>query len=647
MITQEENTNFNNIIQFEDDYILRNNRSITTVPDIAITELVANAWDAGAFHVKIIIPEKKGDIISVEDDGIGMSDNEFYQMWMTLNYDRRKRQGTDVLFPLGTEKCKRIAYGRNGVGRHGMFCFDDRYTVETWRNDVCHKYNIIVSSGGAPFQIIGHSKCEKQGNGTKVSACVNKHLPDIESMIDIVSARFLYDPKFIVNINGERVNALNNNSWENIALECGVHLRFSIINSTKTASKSQQHGIAFWVSGRLVGRPSWNYGDFQFLDGRFKTAKRYTLIIQTDDLMDEVLPDWTGFNDTLKMKMVYSQLKVHIEKFISSVMSEQVDELQQDVIQETRDELETLSPSGQRDVSTFIEAVTSKTPTINHDHLKTAVEAVIKIEQAKKGKQLLDQLCQMSTDDIDKLSDLLREWDVDDILTVINEIDKRIAVVEAIDRFFIDKKTDELHTLHPLVLNARWLFGPEFDSPMFVSNSALTTVIRKLFKESEYDLTQIANPRKRPDIVCLNQSTFKAVCTDRLDADAGGIMKPDQILLIELKRGGFTIERDELFQTADYVRQIRKSHVLHKKAEITAFVVGAYIGDIDTGLSVDSGKIHAVTYGLLVETANKKLFNLRHRLEAHYKEIGDASIVEKALREPKQLNCFDEQRTET
>ena len=28
-----------------------------------------------------------------------------------------------------------------------------------------------------------------------------------------------------------------------------------------------------------------------------------------------------------------------------------------------------------------------------------------------------------------------------------------------------DEATDELHTLHPLVTEARWLFGPEFDTP--------------------------------------------------------------------------------------------------------------------------------------------------------------------------------------
>ena len=38
-------------VQFEEGYIFRINRAITSTPDIALTEFVANAWDAGAFNV--------------------------------------------------------------------------------------------------------------------------------------------------------------------------------------------------------------------------------------------------------------------------------------------------------------------------------------------------------------------------------------------------------------------------------------------------------------------------------------------------------------------------------------------------------------------------------------------------------------------
>lgn len=496
----------NSMISFEENYIFRNNRSITSNNDIALTELVANAWDAGAHNVNIIIPFEEHEEIVIEDDGTGMTDEEFHSRWMTLNYDRQKRQGKEVSFPPDMENSKRIAYGRNGIGRHGMLCFADNYKVETWKNGICSIYEIAVSYGSAPFRICNYTTKEKNGHGTKISASVIRHLPNAQVMTDILSARFLYDPNFVVSINGRNIDLSEHKGvvhTKNFISSSKVKMSMIVIDSEKTAAKSQQHGIAFWVSGRLVGQPSWSYGKITFLDGRFKAAKRYTIIIKTDDLIDDVLPDWSGFVESPNMDNVYQCIKTEVDIFIKSVMKEHIDDVRIDVIRETKEELENLNIVGQRNISAFIEKLTEDNPMISPDYLYGAVEAMISIEKAKKGELLLSQLSQMSSEQIDKLADILNSWNVDDIATVIGEIDKRIVIIEAIQRIYDDKSTDELHTLHPLILNARWLFGAQFDSPMFVSNSALTTVVKSLFKDNDYDLEVIENTKRRPDIICL------------------------------------------------------------------------------------------------------------------------------------------------
>lgn len=630
----------NDTVFFEENYIFRNNRSITSNNDIALTEFVANAWDAGAHNVEITIPYKKHEKISVEDDGTGMTDDEFRSRWMTLNYDRQKRQGKEVSFPNGVESSKRIAYGRNGIGRHGMLCFSDGYTVETWKNGKCNIYDISIAQGNAPFKIVKHTTKDKDGHGTKISTFVVRHLPDADAMTTILSARFLYDPKFVVKINGKSLDLSKHKGVvfsKDFSPSSSVCLSMTVIDSEKTAVKSQQHGVAFWISGRLVGQPSWTYGNVTFLDGRLKAAKRYTVIIKTDDLIDSVLPDWSGFIYSDNMNFIYRSIKFEVDNFIKEVMKDHLNEVRLDVIRGARDDLEKLNVTGKRNISAFIEKVTDDNPIITPDYLHSAVEAMIAIEKAKKGEVLLSQLSRMTSEQLDKLADILNTWDVDDIATVIGEIDKRIVVIEAIQRVFNNQSTEELHTLHPLILNSRWLFGVQYDSPMFASNSALSTVIKALFKNEDYDLEELNNPRCRPDIVCLKRYTLKAVCTERLDADAGEIMKPDQILIVEIKRGGFEITDQEVNQVEYYVRQIKKSAILHSSATIDAFVVGAKLGDIDIEKITSSGRIHAITYGQLVDTASTKLFRLRERLQEHYNAMGEESIVELALKESKQL----------
>jgi hypothetical protein len=111
----------------------------------------------------------------------------------------------------------------------------------------------------------------------------------------------------------------------------------------------------------------------------------------------------------------------------------------------------------------------------------------------------------------------------------------------------------------------------------------------------------------------------------------GGLTKPEKIMIIELKRGGAAIGYNELYQAENYVRQIKKAGILHHNATISAFVIGAKLGDVDSNRTIDSGRIFATTYGVLVQTAQKKLFRLRQKLNEHYSSMDDTSIIEKAL----------------
>jgi Histidine kinase-, DNA gyrase B-, and HSP90-like ATPase len=113
---------------FEAGYLQRSLGAISNEPLVALTELVANAWDAGASKVDIVIPNRLDERLAITDDGIGMTRDEFYSRWMTLGYNRVKNQGKHVEFPPGRQG-RRLAFGRNGVGRHGLLCFSDEYHV--------------------------------------------------------------------------------------------------------------------------------------------------------------------------------------------------------------------------------------------------------------------------------------------------------------------------------------------------------------------------------------------------------------------------------------------------------------------------------------------------------------------------------------
>lgn len=59
--------------------------SIIKEPKVALVELVANAYDAGATQVAITLPSELGKPLVIEDNGTGMTAEEFAARWNTIN----------------------------------------------------------------------------------------------------------------------------------------------------------------------------------------------------------------------------------------------------------------------------------------------------------------------------------------------------------------------------------------------------------------------------------------------------------------------------------------------------------------------------------------------------------------------------------
>ncbi len=190
---------------FEEDYLLRTLGSISNSPDVALTELVANAWDAGAAKVEIFIPESIDGELIVRDDGCGMTREHFEKRWMTLGYNRIKHQGVSADFPPERANWRRSAYGRNGMGRHGLLCFAPTYHVETKRDGTGSRFTVATSSGTEPFTVKKFESFKASGHGTVLTAIASRNIPSADRIRDVLSARFLHDPQFSVYVNGKSV----------------------------------------------------------------------------------------------------------------------------------------------------------------------------------------------------------------------------------------------------------------------------------------------------------------------------------------------------------------------------------------------------------------------------------------------------------
>lgn len=273
-------------------------------PVAALVELVANSWDARATEVKITWPDPSLDrAFSIEDNGDGMTAEEFSRRWCMIDYDRVEG-GQPIILEVETKQGKRSrrTYGRNGRGRHAAFLFGNSYVVRTWRDGTESSFRISRADGTQPMNVITLASRKRDGHGTMIEADVVEQVGlSAQRARSELGMRFLADPLFEIFIDQVRV------AFDHISGESRIESRIEVegigpitiwmIDTKATDRSSRQHGIAWHVHNRLVGECTWKDSGLEiFLDGRTQEAKRQTFIIHSDVLEPAVLPDWTGFD---------------------------------------------------------------------------------------------------------------------------------------------------------------------------------------------------------------------------------------------------------------------------------------------------------------------------------------------------------------
>jgi hypothetical protein len=624
-----------NIIQgslFEDDYLVKSLGNIVRDPEYALTELVANAWDAGATNVNIEVPGEQGGLIRVTDNGVGMTPDEFKQRWMKLGYNRQKHQGLEVEFPRGVTGGRRRAYGRSGIGRHGMFCFADNYIVSTNKDGTHSEFAVELSSGEHPF-VIRSEKCRKgDGFGTAVETEVVRNLPYSDLIRETISGRFIHDPRFVVSVNGTVLPLASHPGADDpVKLpvpDCG-EIEIVLVDTQKSARTKQKQGFAFWVQNRLVGEPSWTLGNNVTIDARTTFGRRFTILVRCDCMETELEADWSGFKKGARRNAFFKVLNDFALAKYQEFSKEKVDETKRRAFEDNLSSIRPLSGAARIEVASFVESVVELEPTIKPESLSTAVQAVINLQQTKSGQRLLEKLSALPCDDIAALDKLLSDWSAQDALTVLEEIDHRIATIKAIEILAVKKETDELHTLHPLVTEARWLFGPEFETNEYASNVSLKNAVNTVFKVHSKP-KDYPNWRKRPDLLMLADSTISAVALEEIGLQDGlaGIRK---VLLLELKKGNSQIGRKDLAQAEEYIDAIRNCGCITGNFFTQSFVLGSRV-DVNVTLEkalsangIQHAAIKGVCYSTLTQTASKRLFKLKERLEDRYASVSRGS----------------------
>ena len=617
---------------FGSDFLHDHVGQIIDEPTVAILELVANSYDAGADRVEIVWPNLPGDTLSITDNGTGMTRKEFETRWRTLKYDRIAQQGTDVVFPSGVPTKKRTAFGHNGKGRFSPLCFGDEYQIETWKDGQCTTALVQVTTGGIfPFRCDVQGEKRKSGHGTCISVVARQNILASPSVCELIGFKFAVDPSFVVTVNNQTVKLLSlvRLSTEQVQVEGYGSVTVYRLDPLRQERTTRLKGIAWWVNRRMVGEPSWEGldGPGQYLDGRSVEAKRFSFVVEADILKSETNAEWTGFSDSDRTTAVRKTVHSFITNELRGLMADNRKSLKKEAIQQNRDLIEQLPPASRRQVGRFIDEVQEKCPGISPKELFQTIEILGKLEQSRSGYDLLRQLVVCSPNDLDTWNSLMLRWSATNAEIVLGELERRLTVLKDLQELIRDKGADELHELQPLFQRGLWMFGAEYEAVEFTSNRSMNTVVRELFKKKGIDAS-----RSRPDFIVVPDSSIGFYAADEFGAD-GEVSGTRKILIVELKRGGFCVTQSEADQAREYAKELRAKGCAGATTKIEAYVLGASVeGGLDE-MTQGQVTVKPCPYDMILNRAHARTFNLQRRIEESKPEIMQDEEIAEVLEE--------------
>jgi hypothetical protein len=434
---------------------------------------------------------------------------------------------------------------------------------------------------------------------------------------EIIGSRFLANPAFKVSINGRLISFSDIPdliSESDLVVPGYGSVKVLHIDTKKSDKSTKQHGIAWWVQNRAVGNCKWSGSDYvRVLDGRSSEAKRFTFIVQADFLSGHsaVLEDWSGFKDrNVAWEATREAVQDHIRQIIHDLGRSERELTKSAVIETHGNAINRLSPISKERVSSFVDEVVENCPNLGEAEISQITGILTKLEQSQTRYGLLELLHRCDPDDYDKLHEILSQWTVGMAKVVLDEIQNRLKLINELRIKTKKVGIDEVHELQPLFEQGLWMFGPQFESIEFTSNSGMTKVIQTIFKEPG-----LKGSRNRPDFVALPDASVGFYGRPSYDEtyEQDGV---EHLVIIDLKTTGLALGSREKDQVWKYVKELRGRGVLKDHARVDGFVLGDRIepGENEATTQGSSVRILPMLYSTIMARAEKRLLNLHDRV---------------------------------
>ena len=511
----------------------------------AISELVANCYDADASEVYIDVRQDKTekiDEIIIKDNGIGMLSQDIKDIYLSLGFNKRN-------LTKFTLKYKRKPIGNKGIGKLAGLGIAKTMKIVTIKDKECSTLEINrslfenenIDLNAIEFPLETEIIEGEQKSGTEVHLIdLLEHATsiDISYLREFLSKEFGFTKDFNIYVNNQKLSPSDipgekreiKYTIEGLG---DVYGKIVIADVLKDVKKP---GIITYVRGRAIEGPMLY--DINSPSHYYTVSNRIIGEINADFLDPDDSGNVTdnfiistsrdGFN---KSHPKYQKYKNWIEKFLIEISKElekkQAEERIRRINQNPNiQKLLKKLPKKLKDK--FKDAIKTIIPRLNNlsdGDANTVVEFITRLAEHESMLQILEKLNESSIEDIENLSKLLEEWGIYEITALSTLIKNRLEVIKKLAEMINSQATKEYPDIHKILEKNLWILDDNYK--LYSSNQQLKTILEKEVLEKYKD-----DAERRPDIIC------KSLL--------------EKYVVIELKRPSYVITYDALSQVMAY-----------------------------------------------------------------------------------------------
>lgn len=558
--------------------------------ELALKELVDNAWDADAEVVWITLPDPVTiDPIVIKDNGSGMTESEVRNEYLAVASDRRSRKGDRSVTK------KRLVKGRKGIGKFSGLMAADVMHLETKTRGratsiTISKQDILTTKKDLEKIIlpVESISCRPSEHGTVIRLSnLNQSLsfPKPEILRQILMLEYGRETDFKIHVNGDLLDIEDIPGkifTEEISLPGvgTVKLRFIIADDMK---KLKNTGIVVRVGGKMVGKPGY-FGLDNSEDIPRKLLQKVYGEIEADGLADDVTADWGAIIENSKAFQALEEwVQPHLKQGLNKVYRSEMNLAKARLEKQFQQRLASLPEYRREFAKKALERIMQKFYGESEDRRATVANVVLDALERDEYWQVLHKIDLARHRDVETFADALGNFGLVEIAVMAQQATNRKQFLDNLEELIRNNDTQEM-TVHKALENSLWALGEEYS--LLTSNKTLARTIEEhLNKKFTGERAQ-----KRPDLLLADLSR-------------------DKMLLIEFKRPSLTLNRDHKNQAEKY----RDDLLPFFSKSIDILVLG---GHRKEGLPVapDNGQTMLVSYTEIIS-------NARNRLEWLIKEL--------------------------